>query len=109
MNNNIQRKIVSTAKKILEKINSNDDIILIFGLSSCKYCKNSLEFVKNNNLQFKYYDMDKYYEIFIPILNKLSELNDKLCINPNHRTFPVIFYNKKFLGGYTELIQNNNV
>ena len=49
--------------------------------------------------------MDKYYEIFIPILEKLIKLNPSLQINPEHRTFPVIFYNKKFIGGYSDLIK----
>jgi glutaredoxin len=103
MNNNNEQKIKSKAKKILEKINSNEGIYLIFGLSGCKYCIKSIEFVQSNNLPFKYYEISKYYEIFIPILNELSELDNKLNIDPNHRTFPVIFYNKKFLGGYAEL------
>ena len=105
MNKNIDNKIVTKAEQILEKINFNEDTFLIFGLSTCKYCKNVLEFSKTNSLQFKYYEMDKYYEIFIPILNKLTELDFELNIDPTHRTFPVIFYNKKFIGGYSDLIK----
>ena len=105
MDKNIPTQIISKAEKILDKINVNNDTFLIFGLSTCKYCKNALEYLKTNSLQFKYYEVDKYYEIFIPILNKLAELNNKLNIDPLHRTFPVIFYNKKFLGGYTDLIK----
>jgi len=104
MNENVERKVISKAGQMLEKINTNKDTFLIFGLSTCKYCKNALEHAEKNSLQFKYYEMDKYYEIFIPILNKLSELNSKLNIDPTHRTFPVIFYNKTFIGGYTDLV-----
>lgn len=105
MNKNIEKKVNSKANKILEKINMNENIYLFFGLESCGYCKKTLEFSRNNNLQFKYYDMDKYYTIFIPILDKLIELDPELKIDPEHRTFPVIFYNKKFIGGYTDLIK----
>jgi glutaredoxin len=103
MNENIKRKIISKAEQILEKIKLNNDTFLIFGLSTCKYCSNALNFSKVNSLQYKYYEMDKYHELFISILNKLSELNSKLNIDPNHQTFPVIFYNGKFIGGYSEL------
>ena len=104
MDENITKKVHSKANKILEKIKINTDTYLIFGLSTCGYCKKALEFSKTNDLQFKYYEMDKYYEIFIPILDKLIELDPSLKINPTHRTFPVIFYNKKFIGGYTDLV-----
>ena len=108
MDKNTERKIISKAEQMLEKINLNEDTFLIFGLSTCKYCKKALEYSKINSIQFKYYEMDKYYEIFIPILNKLTEFNNKLNIDSTHHTFPVIFYNKKFLGGYTDLIKYKN-
>lgn len=103
MDKNIINKVNSKAEQILEKIKINNDTYLIFGLSTCGYCKKAIAHSKTKNLQFKYYEMDKYYEIFIPILEKLIELDPSLKINPTHRTFPVIFYNKKFIGGYTEL------
>jgi glutaredoxin len=103
MDENMKKKVISKAKQIMEKINTNRNTYLIFGLSTCGYCKKALEFSKSNNLQFKYYEMDKYYEIFIPILEKLMKLGPGLKINPEHQTFPVIFYNKKFIGGYSEL------
>lgn len=97
--NTIEKKAI----KILNKINTNANTYLIFGISTCGYCKKTLVYMKEKNLQYKYYEMDKYYEIFIPILEKLIRLNPSLQINPEHRTFPVIFYNKKFIGGYSDL------
>lgn len=101
----VKNKIEKKAKQILEKINTNDNTYLIFGISTCGYCKKTLSYMEENNLQYKYYVMDKYYEIFIPILDKLIDLSYDLKINPEHRTFPVIFYNKKFIGGYSDLIK----
>ena len=100
-----ENTIETNATQILKKINTNANTYLIFGLSTCGYCKKSLVYMKEKNLQYKYYEMDKYYEIFIPILEKLIKLNPSLKINPAHRTFPVIFYNKKFIGGYSDLIK----
>jgi glutaredoxin len=105
MNKNIEKKVNCKANQILEKINMNENTYLIFGLESCGYCKKTLTYLRSNNLQFKYYEMDEYYTIFIPILDKLIELEAELKIDPEHRTFPVIFYNKKFIGGYNELIK----
>jgi len=100
-----ENTIQTKATQILNKINTNANTYLIFGISTCGYCKKTLVYMKEKNLQYKYYEMDKYYQIFIPILEKLIKLNPSLQINPEHRTFPVIFYNKKFIGGYSDLIK----
>jgi glutaredoxin len=76
---------------------------LIFGLESCSYCKNSIAYAKEQNLQFKYYSVDKHYNYFMNIIEKLSELEPSLNISADHKTFPVIFYNGKFIGGYNDL------
>ena len=102
-----KENIVIKANQMLEKIKNNKKLYTIFGLSTCGYCKKTLSYMKDNNLEFKYYDMDKYYEIFVPILNKLTNLEPSLKINPEHRTFPVIFFNEKFIGGYSDLINTN--
>lgn len=105
MNSEEENTVEVKIKQILEKIDENKDTYLIFGISTCGYCKKALSYVKENNLKFKYYEMDKYYKIFIPILKKLSSVRPSLKINSEHNTFPVIFYNDKFIGGYTDLIK----
>ena len=105
MNLNDEKTIETKSKQILSKIVENKDTYLIIGISTCGYCKRTLSYVKENNLQFKYYEMDKYYKLFIPILQKLIKLNSSLKIKEDHNTFPVIFYNNKFIGGYTDLIK----
>lgn len=107
MQDNEEHKINKKANQILDKILKNNDMYLVFGLSTCGYCKKTINFLQEKNLQFKYYEMDKYYEIFVPILEKLIEIGSKLEIDPEHRTFPIIFYNQKFIGGYTDLIKIN--
>jgi glutaredoxin len=38
------------------------------------------------------------------MLTKIGKENENLEIDLNHKTFPIIFLNKKFLGGYNELV-----
>ena len=90
--------------KLYEKINDKNNVI-IFGLSYCSYCKKTIELLKKKKISYKYYEIDKYYNIFFNLLNKIAEHYISLDININHRTFPVIFINKKFIGGYNELLQ----
>ena len=87
---------------LYKKINSKD--IIIFGLSYCGYSAKTIEFLKKKNIKFKYYIIDKYYNIFINLLHQLSNINSNLNINTEHKTFPVIFIKNKFIGGYNELI-----
>ena len=88
--------------KLYEKINNNKDII-VFGLLNCMYCKKTIEILKKNNINFRYYPIDKYFKLFFKILQKLNELYPNLNINTSHKTVPVIFYKKKFVGGYNEI------
>jgi glutaredoxin len=103
-------KIDSVADKIFTKIDElkNVNSYVIFGLSNCPYCKNALKYVDENKLKYKYYNVDKYYKIFIPILEKLIKNHPELNINPSHKTFPVIFNKGLFIGGYTDLIKFGN-
>ena len=87
---------------LYKKINSKD--IIIFGLSYCGYSAKTVEYLKQKNIKFKYYIVDKYYDIFIKLLHELSKIYLNLNINIHHKTFPVIFIKNKFIGGYNELI-----
>jgi glutaredoxin len=96
---------------ILNKIQKTQDRFIIFGLISCPYTLISKQSVKENKLKYKFYPIDKYRKIFHESLYKLDETNKYLELNLNHRTFPIIFYNNKFIGGSSDLInyiQNSN-
>jgi glutaredoxin len=93
-----------------KKINNNNKYAIVFGLSTCGYCKNTINYLKNNNISFKYYTIDEYKNIFFKLLHRLSALKPELEINLKHKTFPVIFIGdkysgKKFIGGYDKIIK----
>jgi glutaredoxin len=94
-------------KKIYSKINNDTDYI-VFGLSYCIFCKKTIEFLQKNNISHKYYLIDDYKEIFMTNFVKLEKEYQSLNINSLHNTVPIIFYKKKFIGGYTDLIGKFN-
>jgi len=81
---------------------------IIYTKQSCQYCSDlkkylinknktyqEIDLYKINNLQttpFEYHDKDSFFK-------KLNEL-------VIWKTFPVVFRDNKFIGGYTETIQN---
>jgi len=91
--------------KLYQKINDNKDTFIIFGLSYCGYSSGAKKYLKSKDIKYKYYNIDQDYNIFFKLLNQVSKIDKNLEINPEHKTFPVIFYNKNFIGGYSDLIQ----
>ena len=91
---------------LYKKINNKDNFI-IFGLSYCGYTHNSKTYLKEKNLNYKFYSIDAYSNIFFTILEKVNLKYPELNINLKHKTFPVIFYKNNFIGGYTDLIKFN--
>jgi glutaredoxin len=95
----------STIIELNKKIINNQNYFIIFSLSFCNYSKKTKEYLKNKQLKYKNYVVNKYYNNFFTLLKKLSKSNPLLNINLNHKTFPIIFYNNKFIGGYDDLIK----
>ena len=104
MNDN---KVEDKADKLLKKINSNaqKNIVLLLGFKNCPFTLKSKNYLDTNNIKYKYYSIDKYRDILFDILNKIHDLDSSYNINLNHKTFPVIFIDNKFIGGFSELIK----
>ena len=91
--------------KLYKKINNNNTFVLVFGISTCGYCKETIKYLQENNIPYKYYKIDKYYNIFFKILEKLYKKYPDILYDSNHKTYPIIFINRKFIGGYSDLIK----
>ncbi len=80
----------------------------IYTKSGCTYCTKAKKLLvnedNNNNLQM--IDCDEYL-----IENKDEFLNfiQNITNNPTHKSFPIIFHNKKYIGGYIELETYYNI
>ena len=99
----------SKVEKLYKKISNDKKEVVFFGLSYCEYCKKTIELLKKNKITYKYYQIDNCYNIFFNILSEVSKLYPNIGIDHNHKTVPVIFIKKKFIGGFIDLkkILNN--
>ena len=86
------------------KINNKDKTVIIFGIRDCIYCKKALEFLREKNISYKFYNIINYKDTFFIIFKKLADYKTDYLINKNHESVPVIFVNNKFIGGSTDLI-----
>ena len=92
-------------KKILSKIlESESDTFIIFYKKSCPYCMIALKKLRETNSKYKGYDINKIGGTDI-LLKVFNEHKNELDFNSSHQTIPIIFYNKKFIGGCDELIK----
>lgn len=64
----------------------------IYGKSGCIYCKHACELLKATKISFKYFDIEKN-DTLVDFFKRVY----------NMKTYPMIFYNKNYIGGYTEL------
>ena len=87
----------SKVDKLYDKINNDKKSIIVFGLTYCIYCKKTLELLKKNKISYKYYSIDKYFNVFFNVLSIVSKLYPNFQIDSKHKTVPVIFYKKKFV------------
>jgi hypothetical protein len=75
-----------------------NDIFTIYSKSGCKYCLEVKKLLENQNKDFLIIDCDNYL-----IENKTCFLqNIKELAKKDHKTFPIVFHNKVFIGGFNE-------
>ena len=93
----------SKVKKLYKKINNNNDEVIIFGLSHCEFCKRALSLLKKHKVAYKYYPIDKDFNLFFKVFVEVAKYFPNFEIDIKHKTIPIIFYKKKFIGGYDEI------
>jgi len=70
----------------------------VYGKSGCNYCTKTKNLLKEKNLTFFEVDCDEY--LIEEKDNFLSFVQNK--IGKSYNTFPMIFYNGQFIGGFNE-------
>lgn len=71
--------------------------ILIHSKANCKYCDLTKEFFESKNIIYNTIHYD-------PIQEQYDDRKKELMTKTNHYTFPQIFVDHLFIGGYTELM-----
>ena len=77
-------------KKIEQK-----NIFILFILKGCPYCEGAMQLIDINNKTYKAYYPNK--QILIECIK------NKYNYDTTHTTFPFIFYNQQFVGGFDDL------
>lgn len=69
----------------------------VYGKKGCSYCASALTLLKNYRCSAKYFEIEKN-EVFVDFLKRVY----------NCKTYPMIFYNKNYIGGFQELENSLN-
>jgi len=79
-------------------------MITIYIYKKCPYSINAIRFCKENNLKYISIDM----EIYGGKENVIKQLKENGYMNRNnsHNTAPIIFEERKFVGGFDGLVSN---
>ena len=90
--------------KVVKKIFNNDDKFTIFYSEWCPWSMKAVDLLKEKKVEFKGYKIENVGEDMKSLSEQFLK-EPSLDYNPKHLTRPVIFKNKKFIGGYTDLVQ----
>lgn len=83
----------------------DNDYYIIFYSSNCGYSIRLKNFLKDNNIQYKGYDFAKCPDKWEELLEDLKENAEKISFDINHRTKPIVFFKKEFVGGSDDTIK----
>jgi glutaredoxin len=68
-------------------------MIEIYGTTTCKWCKAAVALVDQLQLKYEYRNLDENEQFYIELKNR----------NPDFKTVPQIWWNGKYIGGYSAL------
>lgn len=96
----------SLNKKILIKILEADPkTYIIFYREHCPYCDMARSALRKSKFAYKGYDISNVGGL-VPLLKLFNEHSNEIGFDIRHYTVPIIFYNRKFIGGSEELIKH---
>ncbi len=95
----VEREIDKVKYKTVEGTRQDHDVT-IFSLSTCAFCRRAIEFLKNNDVQFKYAHLDLIdVDTKRSVKRELSERFDNIVV------FPILVVDdQKAYSGFTESV-----
>ena len=82
---------------------ANPKSYVIFYSYWCAYSLNAIQLLKDKQVQYKGYNIDKINGKMNTVLHYLEITKDITKFKSSHTSRPIIFKYSQFLGGYTEL------
>lgn len=93
-----------SAKSAISKITESlPNTYIIFFDYGCGYSESALNIFRSKGLNYKGYEISKIDGGISQLLRTFNSHRDAIAFNPDHHTKPMIFFNKKFIGGFNEL------
>lgn len=89
--------------KILK--NKDRDVFIIFYNEWCGFSRRALDLLREKNLSFKGYQVDKIKGKMPRLLDSLISKKNLTNFDENHKTVPIIFKGGNFIGGYEDLVR----
>ena len=86
---------------MINNISNNKNEFTVFGGKNCPNCINAIKALDMLNCIYKYYDIGTKEDGAFTIFFDNFHNND--LIPKEHKTIPCIFFEGKFIGGYTQL------
>lgn len=72
------------------------NFVTVYTKPDCIYCVKTKQFLDENNVKYKIINLQ-------PGTNEYNVIVSRLKADTGHNTFPFIFINDKFIGGFKEL------
>ena len=93
-------KVHPCIKKIID---ADPDTYIIFYVPECPFCRRALELLREKKVSYKGYNIHDIKGGMPRLLEMINKYADWFAFDKKHRTKPIIFKNKKFLGGADQL------
>ena len=93
-----------SANSAISKITESPaNTYIIFFDYGCGYSEAALNIFRSKGLNYKGYEISKISGGINELLKTFNTHRDTIVFNSGHHTKPMIFFNKKFIGGFDEL------
>ncbi len=77
---------------VLNNKNTADIIVLLYIKDKCSYCMKAEKLLKSKNIKYDLINLTSNHNLHLQLIKQTQQI-----------TVPYVFYNNKFIGGYSEL------
>jgi glutaredoxin len=95
---NIPSELIEDYQVCIESIINNNNIVIL-SKDNCKFCDKSYNLLNNKNIKYFKFNISLYIddELFDSIYDQI------MSITNNAKSYPMIFIEKKYIGGFNQL------